>query len=44
MKEKKYFEYKTKGHTMLNCTEKANVSTIIDTLDVNIKNVDKRKK
>ena len=44
MKEGRYFNCKEKGHTMLNCPKKANVSAIIDALDIeDIENIDQEK-
>ena len=44
MKEGKCFNCKGRGYTMLNCLEKAKVSTITDVSDiVNIKNIDQGK-
>ena len=44
MKEGRCFNCKERGHTMLNCLKKANVSAITDALDIdNIKNIDQGK-
>lgn len=44
MKEGKCFNYKGKGHIILNYLKKTKVSVIIDALDTNnIKNIDQRK-
>lgn len=34
MKERRYFNYKKKGYTILHYLEKAKVSAIIDALDI----------
>ena len=40
MKERRCFNYKGRGHTMLNCLEKAKVSAIMNALDIDdIKNI-----
>ena len=44
MQEEKCFNYKGRGHTMLNCLEKAKVSAITDASDINnIENIDQEK-
>ena len=44
MKEGRYFNCKERGHTMLNCPKKANVSAITDASDIDdIKNIDQGK-
>ena len=45
MKEGRCFNYKGKGHIILNCPENAKISAIINISDVNdIENIDQRKK
>ncbi len=44
MKEGRCFNYKKKGHTMLNCLEKVKVSIITDASNIdNIDNIDQGK-
>ncbi len=44
MKEGRCFNYKERGHTMLNCPEKAKVSAITDASDIDdIENIDQGK-
>ena len=45
IKEGKCFNYKRKGYTILNCPNKAKISAITDTSNVDdIKNIDQEKK
>ena len=44
IKEGRCFNCKERGHTMLNCPKKANVSAITDASDIdNIENIDQGK-